>query len=214
MISFSVDMRNDMSPIRDQKRRPTCLAFSASDAHAMVHPGPRVELSAEYAHYSACKRMPTFEPSNATTPAAMLEALRLDGQPPEVEWPYFHTLPADPSAYIPPASVSGIVSHAGEELSSLDLAEDVLRAGWPVIMGAALSEAFYRLVGGSILPADPDARIRGYHAILGIGLFSSPAGNGYLIRNSWGSHWGQGGYGLITRTYLEPRILFLGVFRV
>jgi hypothetical protein len=213
MINFSVDMRNNMSPIRDQKRRPTCLAFSASDAHAMVHPKPMADLSVEYAHYSACRRMPTFEPGNATTPAAMLEAIHLDGQPPEAEWPYLVTLPTDLSAYQPPATVAGVVSHAGEELSSLNLAEDAMRAGWPVIMGVALSQGFYRLIGSSVLSADPDSRIAGYHAILGVGLFSSPAGDGYLIRNSWGSRWGLGGYGLITRTYLEPRMLFLGVFR-
>jgi len=201
------------SAIRDQKRRPTCLAFSASDAHAMVHPKPMADLSVEYAHYSACRRMPTFEPSNATTPAAMLEAIRRDGQPPEAAWPYLNTLPVDLSAYKPQASIAGIMSHAGEELSSLDLAEDALLAGWPVIMGVALSEAFYRLLDSSVLSADPDSRIRGYHAILGIGLFSSPIGDGYLIRNSWGRHWGDGGYGLITRMYLEPRMLFLGVFR-
>jgi len=202
-----------MSPIRDQRKRPTCMAFSASDAHAMAHSKPMSDLSVEYAHYSACKRMITFDPHSATTVSAMLNAIRLDGQPPEAEWPYMETLPADISTYRPPINIAGIVSHPGEELASLDLADGTLRTGTPVIMAIALSRSFYRLVADSVLPADADLQIAGYHAILGVGVFSSPLGDGYLIRNSWGARWGMGGYGLITRAYLEPRILFLGVFR-
>jgi hypothetical protein len=213
MINFSVDMRNDMSPIRDQRRRPTCMAFSASDAHAMVHSRPMSDLSVEYAHYSACKRMTKFDPHNATTVTAMLSAIRLDGQPPEAQWPYMETLPADISAYQPPPKIAGIVNHAGEEVTSFDLADETLLDGVPVIMAIALSRSFYGLVGDFVLPPDPDFRVTGYHAVLGVGMFSSPAGNGYLIRNSWGARWGMGGYGLITRAYVEPRKMFLGVFR-
>ena len=213
MINFSVDMRNDMSPIRDQRRRPTCLAFAASDAHAMARSKPMSDLSAEYAHYSACRRMPNFDPHKATTVTAMLDGIHLDGQPPEAEWPYMQTLPADISAYQPPANIAGIVNHTSEQLASLDLASEILRSGAPVIMAIALSQSFYRLKADSVLSADPDPKITGRHAILGVGTFSSPAGDGYLIRNSWGARWGTGGYGLIARAYLEPRILFLGVFR-
>jgi C1A family cysteine protease len=213
MINFSVDMRNDMSPIRDQRRRPTCMAFSASDAHAMAHSKPMSDLSVEYAHYSACKRMTTFAPQNATTVTAMLNAIRLDGQPPEAEWPYMATLPVDISGYLPPANTKGIVKYAGEELTTFDLADESLRNGTPVIMAIALSRSFYGLQGNSVLPADPDLKIAGYHAVLSVGMFSSTSGDGYLIRNSWGAGWGLGGYGLITRAYLEPRKFFLGVFR-
>jgi hypothetical protein len=213
MTNFTVDMRSDMSPIRDQKRRPTCLAFAASDAHATVHAKPMSDLSVEYAHYSACKRMTIFDPHEATTVPAMLAAIRLDGQPPEAEWPYIDTLPSDLSSYQPPVNITGILNHAGEELGTLDLAEEALRAGAPVLMAIGLSRSFYGLVGDSVLPADLDVRITGYHAVLGVGMFSSPDGDGYLIRNSWGERWGLKGYGLITRAYLEPRKIFLGVFR-
>jgi C1A family cysteine protease len=213
MITFSVDLRNDMSPIRDQKRRPTCMAFSASDAHAMAHSKPMSDLSVEYAHYSACRRMPTFDPHSATTIAAMLDGIRIDGQPPEAEWPYMETLPPVISAYQPPAKIAGIVTHASKPLPTLELASEALRSGVPVIIAISLSQSFYRLSANTVLSADPDPRITGYHAILGVGMFSSSAGDGYLIRNSWGVRWGTDGYGLIARAYLEPRILFLGVFR-
>lgn len=170
-------------------------------------------LSVEFAHYSACKRMPQFQPANGTSGHAMFEALRIDGQPPEQEWPYTALLPNNLADYHPPAIVSGLVRHAGERLQSLDEAEAALRSGWPVIMGLALSDSFYRLASGAILQADPDINRARRHAVLGVGLFSTVSGTGFLIRNSWGSKWANGGYGLISRSYVEPRAIFLGVYR-
>jgi hypothetical protein len=157
--------------------------------------------------------MTTFDPHSAATVPSMLSAIRLDGQPPEAEWPYIETLPSDLSGYKPPANITGIINHSSEDVATFDFADEALRAGMPVLMAIGLSRSFYGLIGDSILPADADVRVMGYHAILGVGIFSSSAGEGYLIRNSWGVRWGLGGYGLITRAYLEPRKIFLGVFR-
>ena len=213
MINFEVDLRGHLMPIRDQGRRQTCLAFASSDAHAMVHNRPMSNLSVEYAHYSACKRMPQFQPANGTSDDAMFEALRIDGQPPEEDWPYLSVLPNDLANYHPPAILSGLVRHAGEPLQSLDEAEAALRSGWPVIMGITLSDSFYRLTSATVLQSDPDITGARRHAILGVGLFSNASGTGFLIRNSWGTKWADGGYGLISKSYIQPRTIFLGVYR-
>jgi hypothetical protein len=143
----------------------------------------------------------------------MLEAIRVDGQPPEMQWPYLASLPADINTYQPPSSVFGLVHKGGKELSSIDEADAAIEADVPVVMGLALSIAFYRLRDGSVLATDLDMTVRGKHAVLAVGRFYGPGGPGYLIRNSWGSKWGVGGYGLVSRAYVTPRILFLGVFR-
>jgi len=213
MIKFSVDMRTALSPVRDQRTRSTCMAFAASDGHALAHARPMSDLSTEYAHFFACRRMPSFEPHQGTSGVAMLDAIRLDGQPLEAEWPYLKTLPSDLASYKPPSTLTDIFRRVGEELKTLDEADAALEAGLPVIMGVGLSRTFYQLRDDSILLADPDLLVAGRHAVLGVGRYLSPEGYGYLVRNSWGSRWGAGGYGLISRAYLEPRILFLGVFR-
>ena len=213
MISFSTDLRSSLSTIRNQGQRETCLAFAASDAHALSHNRPMADLSAEYAHYHACRRMPVFDPHQGTSGQVMLQAIENDGQPPESEWPYLAALPADLSAYVPPAIASGVIQKRGEELNTLADADAALKADLPVIMGLALSMAFFRLQSTTILIADPDPIVRGTHAVLAVGKFSSLEGPGYLIRNSWGTGWAASGYGLISEAYLVSRILFLGVFR-
>ena len=213
MISFDVDMRPDFGPVRDQGRRQTCLAFAASDAHSVVHRRPTVELSAEYAHYSACMRMPTFDPKQGTSGGAMLEALAADGQPPEQGWPYLAALPSDISNYNPPANVQDVVRHQGKALGSLDQADSEIRKFWPVIFGLSLSAPFFKLAGSQVLKDDGDRKVIGRHAVLAVGLFSEGTQKGYLIRNSWGSKWGDAGYGFISREYIEPRTVFIGVYR-
>jgi len=212
MISFDVDMRPEFGPVRDQGRRQTCLAFAASDAHSIVHQRPLLELSTEYAHYSACGRMATFDPQQGTSGTAMLEALAVDGQPPEKEWPYLAALPLDISDYRPPIDIQGLVRHQGETLGSLDQADREIRKNWPVIFGLSLSIPFFHL-SAQVLKDDGDRTVVGRHAVLAVGLFSDGAEKGYVVRNSWGAKWGSSGYGFVSRDYMEPRTVFIGVYR-
>jgi C1A family cysteine protease len=212
MITLSKDLRSSFSPIRDQGARQTCMAFAASDAHAVRHNSPMSDLSVEYAHYHACKCMPRFDPHEGTSVTAMLAAIRVEGQPPEAEWPYMLFLPTDLGNYMPPANVSGVVRSDGKQLPSLDAADLSIEGDVPVIMGIALSLSFYHLRDGSVLAADSDHVVRGKHAVLAVGRFSGSGDGGYLIRNSWGTKWGASGYGLISRGYIDPRVIFLGAF--
>src|SRR4029077_19827096 len=86
MIKRLVDLRGSFGPARDQNPRPTCMAFAASDAHAAARPGwePR---STEWAYYHALQR-DVGGPDDGVSMAAVLAALKSDGQPIETEWPY------------------------------------------------------------------------------------------------------------------------------
>jgi len=143
----------------------------------------------------------------------MLDALEIDGQPAEYAWPYLPVLPADLSQYKPPSAVSGVLRHRGDQLLDLTEAESAIRNGWPVILGLALSAAFYSLTSSTVLNADGDVNVVATHAVLAVGLFSAVGELGFLIRNSWGPKWGEDGYGYVLRSYIEPRTLFLGVYR-
>jgi hypothetical protein len=51
-ITVRKDLRGRFGPARDQKARPTCLAFAMSDSHAATRE-PWSELCCEFLFYSA-----------------------------------------------------------------------------------------------------------------------------------------------------------------
>ncbi|WP_399259041.1 C1 family peptidase [Terriglobus albidus] len=209
---FDVDLRKEFGDARDQGRRPTCLAFAASDAHALVHAQPAEEFSVEFAHYRAAHRMRHYSPMAGTTPDAMFAALAHDGQPLESQWPYLNALPTDLGLYAPPA-VSRVFRHQGRLLPNLYSAESTLHLKRPVIMGLALTASFFGIRTLDPLEWDSDGNVMGRHAVLIVGLLKRAVGNAFLIRNSWGMRWGTQGHAVLSRAYIEPRLLFLGEYR-
>ena len=55
MVEITIDLRGQFGPARDQGKRPTCMSFAASDAHAAAK-DTLDPLSAEFAHYHAVQR--------------------------------------------------------------------------------------------------------------------------------------------------------------
>jgi len=117
-VSVQIDLRTKFGPARDQKRRPTCIAFAASDAHAAQRMNPFQPLSVEYAFYHASLKRTAFDPHSGVGMSDILAAVENDGQPEENGWPYLDQLPADITHYKPPADVGpvyrrGSQYHAG-----------------------------------------------------------------------------------------------------
>jgi hypothetical protein len=75
----------------------------------------------------------------------MIDALTMDGQPPEAGWPYLAALPADLALYQPPPDMAEILHYRGEQLDGFPQVDAVLRDRWPVVIGLSLSMSFFKL---------------------------------------------------------------------
>jgi hypothetical protein len=211
-VTIAVDLRQHFGPVRDQGDRPTCLAFAASDAHAACRPDWE-PLSAEYAFFHAQKRSGQ-PPDRGTYLETMLDALRLDGQPIEQSWPYLLTLPNDLGTYAPPATVDDVFGRDGDRASvSFGTITASLAAGSAVIILTKLTMPFFRPPVEAIIDyADGDDVFPvPRHAMIAVGYGSIGPTDVILIRNSWGSSWGQGGYAWVTRAYVEKNSFDLAI---
>lgn len=213
MLKVVADLRQQCEPVRDQGRRPTCLAFAASAAHRAAHKHPN-QLSAEWLYYHATRR-DGLRPDQGSTMDATCAVILNDGQPDEAFWPY-QGRDISPHPYEPPEQRPVVVRcNTGQRKGDADRWRSEIDAGSPVVITLFISPAFYQparfvgseaLMGEDHLPIDPALAhavvLAGYGDLKGVSLF--------LVRNSWGQGWGGAGYAWFSETYLTRR--FAGAF--
>jgi len=75
--------------------------------------------------------------------------------------------------------------------------ENALNAGFGVVIGSDVGPEFEDLRPGEVYAGEPIRK--GGHALAVVGYNA----NGVIIRNSWGSSWCDGGYGMLTWDFIE-----------
>ena len=205
MLTWMVDRRATLSPAGDQGGRLTCLSWSITAAHEFtVSDGP---FSVEYLHWSS-----GHYPGGRGTILAAAEALRSDGQPDDLQWPYLDYNDDAHPGYQPPGTVKGPFSKASVRLSHVDvdtLIRDLTADRLPVV-ALRVTDAFLAAKGGLIGPDGPGAD---GHAVAAVGVAQytgvqdlgvlRPSDRLVCLRNSWSPRWGVDGYALITETALS-----------
>lgn len=196
-LTIELDYRPMLGPIRDQGARPTCLSHAVSTAHEHAR-GSTVQLSPEYLHHFASG---VTEGPGASMPDIAV-TLAKDGQPTESDCPYQADGP--PCSWSPPA---GVHRFRRASLAKQPLATEVetaLKAGSAPILGISLPDAFHAPVAPWVIP--PQGIVVGLHAVLVVGAATSDGDRHYLIRNSWGPEWADGGYAWLDRSFLHQHL--------
>ena len=192
--------------MRDQGRRPTCLAFVASSAHEHVH-GMTKPLCTEWLYYHSVMRAgdPPDAGSTLTHTAAVLAE---DGQPDETGWPYCTTAPSD--SWTPPNDPGALYFATGKiTKTDVDALCTDLDQGVPTILALKIDRTFDRwdhASGLAVITHDPSppSPTTG-HAVLAVGHGILKGDRHILIRNSWGHIWGDNGHAWISEKYISAR---------
>jgi hypothetical protein len=79
----------------------------------------------------------------------------------------------------------------------------VLAGGQPVMLGIQMSLPLLQTTDGFIAVPTPAEMLAEGHAMLVVGYDDGAAGQGhYIVRNSWGTGWGDAGYAYLPYDYL------------
>ena len=191
---MSVDLRPLCSPIRNQGQCGSCTAFGTVGAWEEIlrklTPGDDTDLSEKHLFFCSGGKC-----SEGNTPDAVLNQAT-KGVCIESCLPYGIT-----SSGIDSKCASGICDNwweKGKKLASWKSVKDVnemkniLQQGHALATTMAVHQSFMNFCAGvyhSLGASDP---IVGYHMISCVG-FSDGLG-AWLIRNSWGTGWGESGY--------------------
>ena len=219
---------NSMSlPVKDQKGRGTCTAFSGVRAleTLLIQHGVATDLSEQQFYFLSkpdCSSKPCDIRREGSTVDAGLTATRESpiALVPEPDCPYIPSRDKHNITFTPLSgcSTNGVV-RAGELrwLHSLDQVLVELRNNRPIVVGFSLtSTSSYWQNRGLVRYYDSHAASHedeGGHANLLIGYIKLPSSLSregdycFITVNSWNPGWGRGGYACLTETWLRKYFL-------
>ena len=194
-----LDMRDQLRPVGDQKRRGTCVAFAVTAVHEAYRgscedTGLPEDLSEEVLFWGA--KQIDGNTNDGTRFTSANQALQRWGQPAEHLWPYDGARSQRDTAYIPPADAIAPANCHRATLRPITI--DVLHlrrelaAGRPVALGIRIWDGFRRAAIEPLPTPDAKDLYPTGHAVVAVG--HDPTRSAVLVRNSWGTNWGSDGY--------------------
>ncbi len=128
------------------------------------------------------------------------------GQPSEDIWPYDEDRD-DSKPFAPPRGVIPGDGWFRGELTAVQLGLDVLKIvlgeGRVVVIGILLTSGFFDPDEGEIPEPQAQESLWGGHAVVVAGFVDADESGHLIIRNSWGSDWGDGGYAFLPYDYFS-----------
>lgn len=215
-----VDLRQGMSSVEDQGSLGSCVANATAGQLELLQlraikdkeNSPTVfnsefsDISRLFIYFNARYLDGTSNRDDGTYIRSAIMSLRRWGICQEKIWPYdqgqVFNIPSR-SAYSQGSKHKVFAGYRLDHTSELQL-KLCLAKGYPFIFGISLYETFmsnYVAKTGLVPKPSPNERLVGGHAMLCVGYDATD--RTYLVRNSWGIHWGMSGYCKIPMEYLH-----------
>lgn len=212
MLPSYVDMRPFMPPVYDQLMLGSCVgnAIAAAIEFSRRKQGLLDFVPSRlFIYYNSRKIEKTIPVDSGVQIRDGIKAVVREGACLEIEWPYI------PKAYaIKPSKIcytdakKDIVSKYSRVPQDILSIQSALAAGYPIVVGMSIYESFENYVAnttGHINLPIPGEKLLGGHAVLVVGYDDKT--RRYIVRNSWGSKWGDRGYFTIPYEYLLDKNL-------
>lgn len=203
--SMPVDLRPLMPPIYDQGQLGSCVGNGTAAAmqYARAREGAKDqwEPSRLFIYYNARALEGNVNDDAGCEIRDAVKSLAAQGVCPEHDWPYnthaFATKP--PHIIYDVATHSKLITYARVD-QGLDHILGCLTHHGPVVFGASVFSAIMDAPNGHVPMPSPDEEPEGGHCMVIVGWL--PSSQEFIIRNSWGTQWGDKGYGYMPKDYL------------
>lgn len=210
----SVDLRTSWWAINDQEDTGSCVGWATADGvvrYHMVNANrlPKNQLLSPRFVWMASKetdeyttRADTFLEAAGTSLKAAMDVVRKFGAVPETLLPFhivtkMHTGPEN--AFYAEAAQRKIAAYYNLQ-RNLSQWKTWLATNGPILAALSVDQTWQNATatGGNIDTFMPNT-VRGGHAITIVGYLASGR---FIVRNSWGTGWGDRGFGYVTPAYI------------
>ena len=200
-LPVAIDLRPDCPPVYDQGALGSCTANAISahlDFNRHKQGEPFISPSRLFIYFNERLADGDTQSDGGSSIRESAKTVAAQGACPESEWEYdiskFAETPSD-SCYI------DAVKYEALKYYRLNQSEQLMKAclaqGFPFVCGISVYESFQESNGDVPMPAMSESLLGG-HAILIVGYEA----DSWLFRNSWGTVWGDSGYGTLPKDYL------------
>ncbi len=205
-LPTSVVLRSKLPPAYNQEQFNSCTANALAGAIQFYHHS--YMPSRMFIYYNERKAQNCLNQDDGSTLSVGLRTTSQYGAPVEAEWPYDEAhLYADPGPILYTQAVGDLITNYAA-VDSLEDLKSSLAAGWPVVIGMSVypyMESEEMASSGVLKMPAANEKSLGGHAVLCVGY--NDATQSLLIRNSWGTDWGQQGYFWMPYAYASNRDL-------
>lgn len=212
VIPSYVDLRGSFSPIKNQGQQGSCLAFTMSAIMEYLHKFQKNQIydfSEAFIYYQARKWANQQNQDNGSSITFAVYSLKEEGICIESMMPYSqydYSTPPSASAFSN-ATHYRIENFSFLNTKNLDEFRAALNKNNPIAVSVCVFSSFGQGKNGLIplprkneLNAFYSGRSHGYHAMVIVGYDDNK--EHFIVRNSWGSNFGDNGYCYLPYDYV------------
>ena len=210
-LPASVDLRAQCSPVEDQGQLGSCTANALAGALEFLERKDKVafaDLSRLFIYYNERVIEHTVSSDSGAMLRDGIKTLAKQGVCTEAKWPYvISQFTKKPTAACYKEGLAHQIT-SYQRLLTVDEMRSCLADGYPFVFGFTVYESFESATvarTGVVNMPKPGEKVLGGHAVVGVGY--NDAQQRFIIRNSWGTGWGQKGYFTMPYAYLDNRNL-------
>lgn len=209
-----VDNRAFFPPIQQQGTLGSCTAHAGTSLYCYYQKRAhgRYELGSRLFLYKVTRNLLKWTGDTGAYLRSTMGALTLFGVPPEEFYPYdISRYEEEPAAFLYAFGQNfqalTYFRFDGGDRRGQTLVEDLqsaLASGLAVMFGFSVYDSISEATQSGEIPVPVEGdRLRGGHAVVMCGYDDAKNGGSFLIRNSWGTDWGEDGYGWLPYDYVR-----------
>lgn len=219
-----VDLRAACTPIGHQGLTNACSAFASVDGlveFLAKKQGQPMDYSPRFIWNLARQESHELDQNAGVDYRDAVKLVARVGSVPETAFPFpsysQQNNPAVFPRFLSEVPSAALLAEAGKHrvfkdvavLGSAEEMKESVAAGMPVVFGIAVFSGIYEAKNGVIpLPGKGEQPLGG-HIMLCVGYDEST--QQFLVRNSWGTEWGNSGYGYLPYSYIREEWAHVGM---